>query len=283
MFTAPQLEEYRREGYVLFSEFLSPAEIAALRADLDSIATGNSLASHDKTRLEMEPDQPPAGRLIRRLYEPCTHYPSFRALSDSAKLLDCVEQLLGPDLIFHYSKINMKPPHIGSVVDWHQDWSYYPLTNRDSVSILFYLDDASVENGCLQVIPRQHLQPLMDHTTGGFFRGKITEKVDESHALPLEGKAGSVIFMHCMTPHASLTNTSDKPRRTLILSYRAADAYPIYCGVMSTSADPHLRLVRGQYATAARVTERRIPIPRYETKVASLYELQEQARAAENK
>ncbi|MBI2505990.1 MAG: phytanoyl-CoA dioxygenase family protein [Candidatus Latescibacteria bacterium] len=283
MFTAPQLEHYHREGYALYPGFLSPAEIAALRADLDTIAAGNTLASHDKSRLEMEPGQSPEGRLIRRLYEPCTHYPNFRALSDSARLLDCVEQLLGPDLIFHYSKINMKPPRIGSVVEWHQDLSYYPLTNRDSVSILFYLDDASVENGCLQVIPRRHLGPMMDHTSGGFFRGKVTEKVDESQALPLEGKAGTVIFMHCMTPHSSVTNTSDQSRRTLILSYRAADAYPIYCGVMSSSADAHLRLVRGQYAAAARFTESRIPIPRYETKIASLYELQEQARAAEHR
>ncbi|MBM3280683.1 MAG: phytanoyl-CoA dioxygenase family protein [Candidatus Handelsmanbacteria bacterium] len=281
MFSPSQMEQYRREGYAVYHDFLSPAEAAALRAELDAIAAGNTLASHDKTRMEMEPDQPPEGRLIRRLYEPCTHYPSFRALSDSAKLLDCVAQLLGPDLVFHYSKINMKPPHIGSVVEWHQDWSYYPLTNRDSVSILFYLDDAAVKNGCLQVIPRRHLGPLMDHTSGGFFRGRITAEVDESQALPLEGKAGSVIFMHCMTPHASVTNTSAQPRRTLILSYRAADAFPIYCGVMSTSADPHLRLVRGRWATAARVTETTIPVPRYETKIASLYELQAQARAAE--
>lgn len=283
MFTASQLEQYRREGHVLYPDFLSPAEIAALRADAEAIAAGNTLASHDKTRLEMEPNQPPEGRLIRRIYEPCTHYPSFRALADSARLLDCVEQLLGPDLIFHYSKINMKPPRIGSVVEWHQDLSYYPLTNRDSVSILFYLDEATVKNGCLQVLPRRHLGPMLDHTSGGFFRGKITEKVDESQALPLEGKAGSVIFMHCMTPHASVTNTSDQPRRTLILSYRAADAFPIYCGVMSTSADPHLRLVRGKYSTVARVTETTIPVPRYETKIASLYELQEQARTAEQK
>ena len=283
MFSPEQLAHYHREGYVVYPQFLSREEVAALLADIEAVSAGNTLAHHDKTRMEMEPHQPPDGTLVRRLYEPCTRYERFRAFSESSNLLDCVEQLFGPDIIFHYSKINMKPPHIGSVVEWHQDWSYYPLTNRDSVSILFYLDDASLENGCLQVIPRRQLQPLMDHTTGGFFRGKVTEKVDESQAVPLEGKAGSVIFMHCMTPHASVTNTSDKSRRTLILSYRAADAYPIYCGVMSTSADPHLRLVRGQYAPAARVTESCIPIPRYETKIASLYELQEQARIAEKR
>lgn len=283
MFSPQQLEHYRREGYVVCPEFLSKAEVAELCADMNAIAAGNTLAAHDKTRLEMEPHQPPGGTLVRRLYEPCTHYPRFRALSESAQLLDCVEQLLGPDLLFHYSKINMKPPQIGSVVEWHQDLSYYPLTNRDSVSILFYLDDASAENGCLQVIPRRHQAPLMDHTAGGFFQGRVTEKVDESQAVLLEGRAGAVIFMHCMTPHASVANTSDRPRRTLILSYRAADAYPLYCGVMSTSADAHLRLVRGQYSSVARLTETCIPVPRYQHKIASLYELQEQSRTAERK
>ena len=96
------------------------------------------------------------GRRSVALYEPCSHYEVFRAFSASDRLLDAVEALLGPDLVFHYSKINMKPAGVGSPVEWHQDLSYYPLTHRGSVSILFYLDDASVENGCLQVIPRRH-------------------------------------------------------------------------------------------------------------------------------
>ena len=71
----------------------------------------------------------------------------------------------------------MKPAGIGSPVEWHQDLSYYPLTNRDSISILFYLDDASAKNGCLQVIPDRHKGPLLDHTENGFFQGRVTEQV----------------------------------------------------------------------------------------------------------
>ena len=51
--------------------------------------------------------------------------------------------------MFHYSKINMKPPSIGSVVEWHQDLSYYPLTNSSSLAVLIYLDDADVEERVL--------------------------------------------------------------------------------------------------------------------------------------
>jgi hypothetical protein len=55
-----------------------------------------------------------------------TYYPIFRDFAESTDLLDCVEQLLGPNLFFHYSKLNMKPPAIGSVVEWHQDLGLLP-------------------------------------------------------------------------------------------------------------------------------------------------------------
>src|SRR2546425_401759 len=187
MLNQTQLSQYRREGYVVLRQFFSGDELSRMLSEIEHISRGSTLAQHDNTRVEMEPNQPPDGTALRRIYEPCTHNPCFRDLSESEKLLSCVEQLLGPDLEFHYSKINMKPPAVGSVVEWHQDLTYYPLTNPDSVSILFYLDDADSENGCLQVIPGRHREPLMDHTRNGIFQGCVTEPVDASRALPLGG------------------------------------------------------------------------------------------------
>ncbi|MGA9058297.1 MAG: phytanoyl-CoA dioxygenase family protein, partial [Terriglobia bacterium] len=204
--------------------------------------------------------------------------PKFRTLSESTKLLDAVEQLIGSHLTYHYSKINMKSPKIGAVVEWHQDLAYYPLTNRDSVTVLFYLDNANSRNGCLRVVPGCHAGPLMDHTRGGFFQGRVTEAVDESKAVAIEGEAGAVIFMHCMTPHASAPNTSSIPRRTLILSYRAADAFPIYIGEMSAGMEAYVRHVRGEQLHTARFSMSSFPIPIYAQKTRSLYELQEFSR-----
>jgi ectoine hydroxylase-related dioxygenase (phytanoyl-CoA dioxygenase family) len=279
MFTEEQVRQYRRDGYVVSPGLLEREEVDAFLAEMERIAAGNTLAQHDKTRLEMEPSQAPEGTRVRRIYEPCTHYPLFRDFSNSPKLLEGLAQLLGPDLVFHYSKINMKPPKIGSVVEWHQDLSYYPLTNPDSLAILFYLDDADTGNGCLQVIPGEHRGRLLDHTRDGVFQGRVTEAVDETGAIPLEGKAGTAIFMHAMMPHSSVTNTSDRPRRTLILSYRAADAFPIYVGEMTANSETNARLVRGKPATEARFAmPDRFPIPRYPRTTASLYELQALSR-----
>ena len=277
MLTASQVAQYRELGYCVCPQFLK-LEIEVFLADIEEICAGATMVQHDSSRLEMEAKQGLEGRTVRRIYEPCTYYPHFRTLSESSHLLDAVEQLLGPNLTFHYSKINMKPPAIGSVVEWHQDLAYYPLTNRDSLAVLFYLDDADVHNGCLQIIPGRHLGPAMDHTREEFFQGRITEPIDESKALPLEGKAGTAIFMHGMTPHASAPNSSCLPRRTLILSYRAADAFPIYLGEITVSFEAHLRHVRGVQTGVARFTSGTFPIPRYPEKTKSLYELQELSR-----
>lgn len=283
MLNPAQVDHYNTEGYVVVEGFLSAEEVRGFQREMDRVSEGNTLSDHDATRMEMEPNQPPDSTQVRRLYEPCSHYEVFRAFSESEKLLDAIAALLGPNLVFHYSKINMKPAGIGSVVEWHQDLSYYPLTNRGSVSILFYLDDASVENGCLQVIPHRHRDALLSHSEEGFFQGRVTEAVDESKAVPVSGKAGAVIFMHAMTPHSSIANTSDKPRRTLILSYRAADAFPVYCGDMTPKNETYSRLVRGARPTVARFDGGNFPIPLYKDTVVSLYDLQERSREGKMK
>ena len=97
----------------------------------------------------------------------------------------------------------------------------------------------------------------------------------------VEAKAGAAIFMHCMTPHASITNRSNRPRRTLILSYRAADAFPIYYGEMASYVETYTRLVRGHRAQMARFTMKEFPVPYYKEKSVSLYELQARSRKGE--
>ena len=277
MLTQIQIDEYGEKGFTVFPNLLDATEVAGYLAEIDEISSGNTLTNHDSTRMEMEPDQPPDGTQVRRLYEPCTNFETFKQLAGSDELLDCVEQLLGADIIFHYSKINMKPAKIGSVVEWHQDLTYYPLTNRDSLAVLFYLDDTDEENGCLQMIPGKHLGGTFEHSSEGVFQGRVVDGIDESGAVPISGPAGTAVFMHAMTPHASVTNRSDRPRRTLILSYRAADAIPLLTGV-TPIIEENAVLVRGKLAEKARFTMTEFPVPIYRENARSLYQLQEQSR-----
>ncbi|SVA69795.1 uncharacterized protein METZ01_LOCUS122649 [marine metagenome] len=278
MLTDEQVRAFCEDGFTVCEDFLSQTEVDALLQEADGAIEGNTLATHDAERMEMEPEQPPDGGAVRRLYEPCTYYPVSRALSEMDKLLDSVQQLFGPNLLFHYSKLNMKPAKVGSVVEWHQDLSYYPMTNRDSLAVLFYLDDTDATNGALKLIPKRHEAPLMQHTREGFFQGRVTEPLDESDVVMAEGQAGTAIFMHGLTPHASAPNTSGKPRRTLILAYRAADAIPLFLGPMTATHETHVRLVRGEPASQARFDGTAVALPRYKDAVSSLYDLQKKSR-----
>ena len=276
MLTTTEVEAYRSQGFCVAHEFLTEAESDRLLNEIESICAGATLAHHDASRLEMEPKQPPDGTKVRRIYDPCTHYDVFREFAEGAKLVDCMVQLLGPDVVYFSSKINIKAPEIGSVVEWHQDMAYGPLTNRSVVAVLIYLDDADLSNGCLQAVPGQHR--MLDHSLNGLFQGRITEPFDTSKAVPIEGKRGTTIFFQGLVPHASPVNTSPRPRRTLILGYRAADAFPIHLGSMTAKADQFVRHVHGKPSPTARFDMDWVFVPRYPAESKSLYDLQERSR-----
>lgn len=273
MLSETHLNQFKTDGYCVHEGFLTESEVARLVKEMDIISAGATLAKHDPTRLEMEPKQAPDGTKVRRIYEPCTYYDLFREFSNSPRMLDCVEQLIGPDVVYIYSKINVKPAEIGSIVEWHQDMAYGPWTNRSGIAGLMYMDDADIQNGCLQVIPGQFR--MLDHSRDGFFQGKITQPLDTSKAVPVEAKRGSIIFFNGLVPHASSPNLSLRPRRTLILGYRAADAFPIHFGESTAKGQMFCRLVRGKQSNVARFDMDWSYIPRYPAETKSLYELQE--------
>ncbi len=276
MLSSRDIKSYASQGFCVRHDFLSTAEVNHFLLEMEKISAGSTLAIHDATRIEMEPGQGPDGTKVRRIYEPCTYYESFRKFSESKNMVETMAQMLGPDVLYFSSKINVKPGEIGSVVEWHQDMAYGPLTNRSVVAVLIYLDDADLDNGCLQVVPGHHR--MLDHSHDGYFQGRITEPFDTSRAISLEGKRGTAIFFNGLAPHASAVNTSPRPRRTLILGYRAADAFPIHVGEISNKSDQFVRLVHGHVSRVARFDMDEVFIPRYSEGARSLYELQERSR-----
>jgi phytanoyl-CoA hydroxylase len=276
LLSSDQVKQYKSEGYCVYHDFLSESEAIDLTNEIERICAGATAAEHDASRLEMEPNQGPSGTKVRRVYEPCTYYDVFRDFSEGPKLLDSLELLLGPDVLYTSSKINIKPAEIGSVVEWHQDMAYGPVTNSSNLAALLYLDDADLQNGCLQVIPGQ--TRMLNHSRDGFFQGRIAEPLDTSKAVPIEGKKGTIVLFNGLAPHASSPNRSARPRRTLILGYRAADAFPIYRGEITVSGEQFVRLVRGERTNVARFDMERLFVPHYPKETKSLYELQELSR-----
>ena len=73
----------------------------------------------------------------------------YEAAMRKEGLLDIIEQLLGPNVKLHHTKLNMKAPGGGAQVEWHTDWGFYPATNDDILEIGLKFDDMEIENGCL--------------------------------------------------------------------------------------------------------------------------------------
>jgi phytanoyl-CoA hydroxylase len=276
--TDVEIGHYRKEGFVVVPVF-NRADLDRIDQCIDEIST-QALASgnYDKV-LEMEPAA--AGKpVVRRIYNPFEQHETFRSLATDDRLLDRVECLVGSSIQIQHSKLNMKAAHFGSPVEWHQDLSYFPHTNTDLVTVLVYLDNATKLNGCLQVIPKLHDRYLRHHTSDGMFAGMITEEISQyGEPVSLEAPAGSVIFMHCLTPHSSLPNRSSQPRRTLIFEYRAADAYPIYHSTQLVEGEKLTRQVRGERSRYARFGGPPAAIPFMPQEFINLYQIQEKTKA----
>ncbi len=284
--TEDQVQHYKTEGYLVVPSVFTRTELDALDQTIRELTRDAIESGHLDKVMELEPEPLDGEQVPRRIYNPYEQHEAFRNLATDDRILDRIACLIGPDIGLHHSKLNMKPAKVGSVVEWHQDLAYFPHTNDDLVTTLIYLDDATEENGCLQVLPRNQNRFFEHHLPDGTFAGKVTETIDDGQygePVSLPATAGSVIFMHCIMPHSSLPNRSDTPRRTLIFEYRAGDAFPIYFGSYIDQLEALTHQLRGEPARFARFGGPNPMIPGIpgDAQIKSLYTLQEEARQAE--
>jgi ectoine hydroxylase-related dioxygenase (phytanoyl-CoA dioxygenase family) len=232
MISERDVEQYRQTGYLMVPGVLEPDMLARARAALDELVANASSVSQHTDVYDLEPGHSSSDPRVRRIKLPHTHTPLFWELANYPRMVSILEKLLGPSGVrLHGSKINLKEPHHGSPVEWHQDWAFYPHTNDDLLAVGVLLDDASIENGPLLVVPGTHKGPVWDHhAPEGYFCGAMDptrKEVDFDSAVPLMGKAGTMSFHHVRLVHGSAQNVSDRARRLLLYEYAAGDAVPL--------------------------------------------------------
>ena len=154
----------------------------------------------------------------------------FRMMRNE-KTLDAVEDLIGPELTSNpIQHVRIKPPlaqvaegedraHIIGT-DWHQDRAVArkeaDLTRM--VTVWIAITDATLENGCLQVIPGSHKEVMHPHCPARQL-GIPHQTIDIDSAMPLPVKAGGAVLFHPLTIHGSRENTSDSIRWSFDLRY----------------------------------------------------------------
>ena len=228
MLTSKKIDFYHENGYLGVEGVLSADEVAELRRVTEGFVQLSASVTEHTDVFDLEPGHTPESPKLRRLKDPVTQHEVYKKFLHHPRILDIVEQLIGPGLRTNGNKLNMKSPEYGSPVEWHQDWAFYPHTNDDILAVGVSMDEMKYENGCLLVIPGSHKGPVYSHHQDGHFAGAVTEELpDADKAVPIELEEGGISIHHVRTLHASAKNVSSRPRRLLLYQYCAPDAWSL--------------------------------------------------------
>jgi phytanoyl-CoA hydroxylase len=220
--TADDIRFFVEEGYLVVRGLVSAEDVELARRDAELFASGEYAVSN-----------PPAdGQIL------CVHFPHWvspvaKALVHHEGVVDVVSSVAGAHLPFWdgrskcmQSMLFLKPPGLQGQA-WHQDERYIPTRDRSLLGAWIALDDATLENGCLWVIPGSHrsggIYPTREHSRPDEFDASDEAYgFDDTTAVPVEVNTGDVVFFNGYLLHRSTRNRSAGTRRALVNHYMNA-------------------------------------------------------------
>ena len=274
MISIEEVEFYEENGYLAVEQVLTSDEVHELRCVTDEFVKQSQHVTHHTDVYDLEPDHSQEHPRVRRIKNPNLHHVVYDRVLRHPGILDIVSQLIGSEIRYQTTKLNLKCPNVGSPVQWHQDWSFYPHTNDDMLAVGVAIDDMTLENGCLLVLPGSHRGPVHNHHQDGVFVGAVTDaRFGDTEVVPITVAAGGITVHHVRTLHASRQNTSPHPRRLMLLELAAVDAWPLRG--WGKIEDFDAKILRGQAMSQPRLetVPVRIPEPAHERQ-GSIFEVQ---------
>jgi hypothetical protein len=242
--SAPQVDQYKRDGFAFPVPVLDANEVRELRADLEywEGRQGRPLDYPEKSK----------PYLLYRWADVLVHHP---------KVLDAVEDVIGPDILVYHATMWIKEPHSPAHVRWHQDGAYFYLDPLEHVTAWVALSEASERAGCMRVIPGTNRLSLVEHDDkpsahNMIMRGQgISERFDGETGVPMPLAAGELSLHHTSLVHCSPGNDNDDRRMGLGISFIPAHVRPL------GSVKPSALLVRGQDRYGHFLPEQRLATP----------------------
>ena len=223
---------FQENGYLPYTRMLSDDEVNALRQRCEDIAYRRvDHVPPRYTQLEAafsDTQDTDTDRLdqVRKMTHLCYFDDLFEAAARKAAIVDVIEELLGPNIKLYCDQLMMKPRYNGTVTHWHQDSVSWPqFAPQNHVSCWVALDDATVDNGCMTVIPGSHKWgPISRDHRDLFLKNPLLAK-----PVPVELKAGSCMFHHGLNFHRTGANPTPNRRRGLALHYLPSET--MYLGI----------------------------------------------------
>ncbi|MDE0872388.1 MAG: phytanoyl-CoA dioxygenase family protein [Acidimicrobiales bacterium] len=207
VFTEEQIKQYEADGWVSPVDLLTSEQADECRSQLEAweLLRGGSLPSHERSGAHIL-------------------FPWIDQLMRADKILDAVEDLIGPNILCWNSVFWIKEAESSSYVGWHQDLQYWGLSNSDVVSIWIALSNAGEDAGCMNVIPGSHKETIEHAETYAknnlLSRGQELEiDISQRKTVPMALKAGQVSFHNVRTAHGSGPNKTNDRRIGLSFHY----------------------------------------------------------------
>ncbi|MBI4591199.1 MAG: phytanoyl-CoA dioxygenase family protein [Candidatus Rokubacteria bacterium] len=213
-FRESEVEEFRRSGYLVVPQLLRPAQVSELERWAQELVAlpevpGRHMVYYEDSLRE------PGRRVPSRVENVCPYHGGFDRLLREGEVPARVSELFGEPAVLFKDKINFKMPG-GDGFRAHQDvqagWDAYASLH---ISVLVSIDEATLENGCLELAPGAHTRSLL---------GEMWKPLDE-RALPhirfepCPSRPGDAVFFDSYVPHRSGPNQTDRPRRVLYATY----------------------------------------------------------------
>ncbi|MFO6465041.1 phytanoyl-CoA dioxygenase family protein [Jannaschia sp. KMU-145] len=202
--TQAQIDAYNRDGFVQPFDVFDATEIAAIRGYVDGLMA----------------DMGEAGAYGINCYQ--ARLSGLYDIATDPRILDLVQDVIGPDILCWASAILSKRPHDPKAVPWHQDASFWSLSPARTVTVWLAIDDADAENSAMRFIPGTHDRGALSvQATGG--EAVFHKETADADALgaPFDNvlAAGQVSLHADMLVHGSQPNHSDRRRCGLTLRY----------------------------------------------------------------
>ena len=241
-----QIAFYKDQGYLLVEDVIPVEDLQLLIAELNETVDQNARQAQEKGELSELFEDEPFERRLARIVESVAD-PSDTSFSDTLfeglhgklktegmflvqthpAILDIVESLIGPEILAH-PQFNIRPKlpnQDTSVVPWHQDLGYLQPDASETFMVNFWIPlvDATVENGCMEVIAGSHKAPLIDHVLGlgpgRNFKGIVDGELPEGEQVQCPVPLGGVLLIQHKTIHRSVPNYSDHIRWSMDIRY----------------------------------------------------------------
>ena len=236
-FTDDELAVFHRDGFVKIPGLVDESTIDRILEYTDRA----SLMELGPIEYESDLGYPgapesrdaPGGRTIRRLLQAIGRETVFSELATHPEILTRLRQILGKEIVLplaHHNCIMVKAPRYGTATDWHQDIRYWRFEKPELVTVLLALNDATVKNGCLHLIPGSHhlsLCPEQLDEDQFLIDSEPTNKRCMANSKPVLMSAGDVVFFHCRTFHSAGSNQAGAARKSVLFTYRAANNPPL--------------------------------------------------------